>query len=144
MAAFKETDGMKTVDDERIVVKDFIRRIPFWGHRNIAYRDFEPLINLKQELDEYLENLFHGEIDDGNADVLDNIIFDRVRQAMEDLKYQSVEHEDMNCSFENRVDSDLSAFSQERDNLMEDLKFINREYERLMRLYEKFEYKEID
>lgn len=142
MAIFKEADGMKMVDDEKVVVKDFVRRTPFWGHRNISYHDYEPLMNLKQELDEYLEKLFHGEIDDGNADVLDNIIFDRVRQAMEDLKYQSVEHEDMNCSFENRVDSDLIAFKEERENLMKDLEFINREYDRLMKMYEKNEYKE--
>lgn len=142
MAIFKETDGTKMVDDERVVVKDFTRRTPYWGYRNIAYRDFEPLTNLKQELDEYLDKLFQGELDDGNADVLDNIIFDRVRMALEDLKYQSIMHEDMNCSYENRVESDLIAFKEERENLIKDLEHINREYARLIEMYERNEYKE--
>ena len=142
MATMKETDGMKMVDDEKEVVRDFTRRTPFWGHRTVSYRDFAPLMNLKEELDAYLEKLFQGEIDDGNADVLDNIIFDRVRQALEDLKYQSVEHEDMNCSFENRADSDVNAFREERDNLLKDLEYITGKYERLIRLFEACEYKE--
>ena len=142
MATMKETDGMKMVNDEKEVVSDFTRRTPFWGHRTISYRDFEPLKQLKEELDAYLDKLFQGEIDDGNADVLDNIIFDRIRQALEDLVYQSVEHEDMNCSFKNRADSDVNAFREERDNLIRDLEFITGKYDRLIKLFEASEYKE--
>ena len=142
MATMKETEGMKMVNDENEIVSDFTRRTPFWDYRSISYRDFAPLMNLKEELDEHLEKLFKNELDDGNANVLDCIIFDRVRQALEDLKYQSVRHEDMNCSFENRADSDVNAFREERDNLLKDLEYLREKYRHLIELFEACEYKE--
>ena len=142
MATMKETEGMKMVNDENEIVSDFTRRTPFWDYRSISYRDFAPLMNLKEELDKHLEELFKNELDDGNANVLDCIIFDRVRQALEDLKSQSVRHEDMNCSFENRADSDVNAFREERDNLLKDLEYLREKYRHLIELFEACEYKE--
>ena len=82
----------KAIDDAQVVTNDFVRPIPYWSYRPVAYKSYKPLDTLIPVLDSYLERLFNGEIDEGNADVLDNIIYDYANQAMSDISNQRVAH----------------------------------------------------
>ena len=95
MGFLKVTNTTKSVDDTPEVVNDFRRQIPFWSYRPVEYRSYAPFVNLGIILDDYLEKLFTGELDEGNGDVLDNIIFDSMRQAFHDLDVQKAQHEDL-------------------------------------------------
>lgn len=95
MSVFKEAKAVKEVDDTLTTVSDFNRQVPFWSYRNVGYKDYEPFERVRPELDAYLEKLFSGDIDDGNGDVLDSIILDYTRMAIEDLLRQQVDHCDL-------------------------------------------------
>ena len=82
----------KAIDDVQVVANDFVRPIPYWSHRPVGYKSYEPLTTLVPVLDSYLNKLFSGEIDEGNADVLDNIIYDYANQAMAYIANQRVAH----------------------------------------------------
>lgn len=94
MSFFKEVKQQKQLDDTTEIVDDFRRQVPFWSYRASNYRILESYQELTDQLDECLEKLFKGEIDDGNADVLDNIIVDSARLALMNLSTQRKEHED--------------------------------------------------
>lgn len=143
MSLFKGNTPTKVVDDTQEVVNDFTRRAPFWCYRPVPYREYEPLSHLQLELDSYLERLFQGELDDANGDVLDNLIFDTVRQACEDLTKQRIIHQDSITSFAIRAKSDHSAFARELSALKVDLDKNLEEQAFLGALYQQSEYKEV-
>ena len=119
---FNETEmPEREVGGDSVIVNDFERRIPFWSYRAVNYKDYEPFTNLKTELDGYLKQLFKGEIDDGNGDVLDNLIADRSRQAKKDLARQRTDHIDTIKSFDIRARSDKKAFEDELALVMEQM-----------------------
>ena len=96
MALFKGSKHQKQVDDNVELVNDFVRQTPFWNYRPVEYKINEYfLTGLVAELDSYLDRLFAGEIDDGNGDVLDNIICDYAARAVRDVSEQKVHHEDL-------------------------------------------------
>ena len=142
MSIFKTNAPEKQVDDTKEVVHDFTRRAPFWSYRTVAYREYAPLVNLKDELDCYLDALFRGDIDDGNGDVLDNLIFDAVRRAWEDLKKQRVDHLDTITSFGIRAQSDRTAFEEQLTQLEESLSKNIQEQEFIRDLLNRCEYQE--
>lgn len=117
MSSIKETRAGKAVDDTLEVVNDFICQIPFWGYQVAAYREYEPFSNLVLELDSYLEKLFAGEIDDGNGDVLDCLIADRVRANFKYLAQQKVEHRNMMKMFEVQRQGAKRAFEEHLDSV---------------------------
>ncbi len=103
-AAAQEEPGM---------VHDFKRRVPYWGYRMVDYREYAPLAALREQLDERLNILFGGELDDGNGDVLDALIADTLRQAEQDIKRQRIDHRNMIASLSMRARSDRAAFENE-------------------------------
>lgn len=113
----KKDQREKDLYDAENIVKDFTLRTPFNSYRPTEYREYETFFNFKNEIDEYLESLFEGEIDDGNGDVLDNMINDMARQAEKDLEKQHTEHGDTIKSFEIRHRADKLAFENERNLL---------------------------
>ena len=121
MNPFKGNAPMKAVDNETEIVHDFNRRTPFWSYRPVAYRDYPALAGLKTQLDAFLDALFHGEIDEANGNVLDNLVFDVVRQAQADLRHQQISHRDTIKSFDVRSVSDRLAFQDKLDLLNEAL-----------------------
>ena len=143
MSIYKENNPMKVVDDETEIVHDFLRRAPFWSYRSVPYRDYAPLIDLKAQIDAYLDALFCGEIDDGNGDVLDNLVFDTVRQAQSDLRLQQVNHQDTIKSFGIRAVSDQAAFEQELTLLQATLAGNMEEQAKLRKMLARNEYKEV-
>jgi hypothetical protein len=88
------------VDDSRSIVNDFRLRtseIGFESYRTVEYRLYH---KLREEemlpiLDDHLTKLFSGEVDDGNANMLDAIIFGAAREAQPDLGRQRYDHIDM-------------------------------------------------
>lgn len=119
-----------------VMVNDFQRRTPYWSYRPANYRIYEPFMEYKKEIDKYLEKLFSGEIDDGNGDVLDNMIAQMTRQAERVLDEQRTEHKDMLKSFDIRRLSDRETFENQlkllRDSL-EKNKSDQEEYRNRMR-----------
>ena len=92
MSKYKEVHASKTVDDTLEVVTDFTCQIPYWSYQVSAYREYAPFTELTSTLDEHLERLFTGEIDDGNGDVLDCLIADCARKNFRFLAQQRIEH----------------------------------------------------
>lgn len=143
MGVFKSNSPEKVVDDTRVVVHDFQRRAPFWSYRTVPYKEYEPLVNLQGKLDDYLDALFCGDIDSANGDVLDNIIFDTVRQAQDDLNRQRVEHGDTIKSFGIRAEGDRAAFKEQLAKLREDLARNQEEQAFIRDMLHRCEYREV-
>lgn len=121
MNLFKKTNPTRVVDDTETIVSDFKLRAPFWSYRTVPYREYVPFVEFISAIDGYLERLFQGEIDDGNGDVLDNMICDMARQAEKDLDKQHIEHGDTIKSFDIRNQGDKKAFMHERDLLQAEI-----------------------
>ena len=130
----------KSVDNKEVIVNDFQRRIPYWSYRATNYGVYEPFIKFKDEIDGYLAKLFSGEIDDGNGDVLDNMIFDMARQAEKSLAEQRTEHRDIIKSFDIRMKSDRDAFERELELLRTQLEDNMKKQERYSSLVENDEF----
>lgn len=92
MSKFKEVHTSKAIDDTLEVVNDFTCQIPYWSYQVSAYKEYTPFSDLTATLDEHLEKLFTGEIDDGNGDVLDCLIADYARESFRFLAQQRIEH----------------------------------------------------
>lgn len=128
--ATEVNNANKTISDEEIIVHDFNRRLPYWGYLPTKYRILEHFADLRTELDEYLEKLFSGSIDSGNADILDNIITDVSRKAVKELEKQKTSHCDMIKSFDIRAKSDRKAFGRQLELYKESLEINKHEQEK--------------
>lgn len=133
---------MKQVSDEEVIVTDFERKIPFWGYRAIKYVPYKPFMELKKELDGYLDGLFKGDIDDGNADCLDLLISDVARMAKKDLMKQRMEHRDLIVSLAIRAESDRLSFEKELAFLQKSLEECEAELENYKQMVAKDEFSE--
>lgn len=142
MSIFKMNRPNKVVDDAPVVVRDFNRRTPFWSYRTSDYKPYPPFARFKEDIDAYLEKLFAGDIDDGNADVLDTMISDVLRQAEHDLAHQRTEHHDVIVSFGIRAKSDKLAFERELQKRSEALEQNLQEQNEIRQRLRKNEFKE--
>lgn len=141
MSTFNQVENpQKAVSSEEAVVNDFERRIPYWSYRPTNYKVFEPFMEYKSEIDGYLEKLFNGEIDDGNGDVLDNMIMDMARQAEKSLAKQHTEHGDIIKSFDIRAKSDRIAFEDELKLLRDRLDICMKKQAKYKELLEEDEF----
>lgn len=96
----KKQSLFNSVDDSRSVVHDFRLRstsIGFESYRTVEYRLYHKLEEeeMLPRLDEHLNKLFAGNVDDGNADMLDAILFGAAREALPYLGRQHHDHVDM-------------------------------------------------
>ncbi len=96
----KQQALFSAVDDSRSIVNDFRLRssvIGFESYRTVEYRLYHKLeeSEMLPLIDEHLSKLFAGEVDDGNGDMLDSIIFGAAREALPDLGHQHYDHIDM-------------------------------------------------
>ena len=95
MSIFKHLRRKKTAERKSTSTVSLFRGWPDSELSPVPYMPYTPLFNdLRSTLDSYLDELFKGEIDDANGDVLDSIITDHVRQAMNDLADQRAAHID--------------------------------------------------
>lgn len=144
MGFFKSNAPEKVVDGTQEVVTDFTRRTPYWSYRTVPYQVRGGLESFRKELDDYLERLFSGELDDGNGDVLDCLISGRVRQAREDLKNQRISHRDAIVSFGIRAVSDRAAFEKQLAAVRQTLEQNRQELEALQARYRSGRYREVE
>ena len=121
--------------NEEEMLRDFKRRIPFWGYRPVRYSIMEDFKDYKTDIDDYLERIFSGEVDDGNANILDDLILDMARQAERNLSQQRTDHEDSIKSIDIRAKSDKRAFELELERIkksLEDNKINQLKYVQLL------------
>lgn len=95
----KDQALFNAVDDSRTVVHDFRLRATqagFESYRTVEYRLYHKLEEdeMMPRLEEHLSKLFAGEVDDGNGDMLDAILFGVAREALPDLGRQHYDHSD--------------------------------------------------
>ena len=83
---------------------------------------------MKPKVDKHLEALFAGDVDDGNGDMLDNIIFGPYRESVPYLNIQRLNHKDMNRRLVARRVSDRMDFERIRDERKEELERLEQEY----------------
>lgn len=141
MSVFNQVENPeRAVDNEEVIVNDFVRRIPYWSYRTTNYRLYEPFTAYQKEIDEHLEKLFAGEIDDANDDILDVAIMNMTKQAEKFLKQQRIEHHDVIKSFDIRAKSDKKAFEHQLELLKEELEKNKLEQERYGRLLQENEF----
>lgn len=126
----------KGADREQTIVRDFERRIPYWSYRPVDYQGYETFMEYQSEIDSYLEKLFAGEVDSGNADALDTLIISTAKQAEKDLERQRTEHLDTIKSFDIRAKSDRKAFESELSLLRTELEMNRKEQEKYEQLLE--------
>ncbi len=144
MRLFKSDPAVKAdaAEGSEEAVHDFTLRTPYWSYRPVPYRSYAPLDGLQAELDRRLDALFSGDIDEGNANVLDGLVFDVVRQARADLDRQLASHRDMIASLGLRPAGDSAQFTQQLGYLKEDLKQNLEEQAVVIKLLRRDEYKE--
>ncbi|HBA64554.1 MAG TPA: hypothetical protein DCZ20_11915 [Lachnospiraceae bacterium] len=129
----KEQAQFNTMDDSRVTVYDFMRRMQllFESYRSADYRSYPGLYEeeMKPRLDRHLEALFAGDVDDANGDMLDNIIFGPYRESDPYLNVQRLNHKDMNRRLVARRVSDRADFARIREERQEELERLKHEYE---------------
>lgn len=133
------------VDDSRTVVHDFRLRATqagFESYRTVEYRLYHKLEEdeIMPRLEEHLSKLFAGEVDDGNGDMLDAILFGTAREALPDLGRQHYDHSDTlrRLIIRRKADrEDIRRIKEEREAECEAMridyektcKMLDREYE---------------
>ena len=121
-------------------VQSFKRKLLYWSYRPVKYQIYPPFASLRETIDQSLARLFEGELDEGNEDVLDNMICDIARQAYSDLERQKAEHEDMIRTLCAKAEQDKAMFEREFSHLQEDLDRNRKEQETLRELRRQDEY----
>ncbi|MCD7756457.1 MAG: hypothetical protein LUJ09_09095 [Firmicutes bacterium] len=128
----KTNTQFKSLDSTRSVVYDFYFRAPYITYRSSEYRLYPKLDEsiFIPELNMYLEKLLSGQVDDGNGDLLDNIIFSKAREAMPDLARQHVDHADMLRRLIAHRKADCHDFSQITEERKKELEELEAAYAR--------------
>lgn len=109
--------------------------------RPVLYEGCLSFNDIKTELDGNLESLFNGEIDDGNGNVLDNIIRDRTLQIITDYDKQRLQHIDIITAI---CDKEManSRRCQERRNRLDEILKVKLAYkEKLDKMLEEYEFR---
>ncbi len=136
------------VDDSRTVVHDFRLRSSsptgFESYRTVEYRLYHKLEEdeMMPRLEEHLNKLFAGSVDDANGDMIDAIIFGAAREALPDLGRQHYDHSDMLRRLIIRRKADREDLGRIRDGRVEECEAMKADYERTCKLLAK-EYEEV-
>ena len=122
MSLFRKKTTTKVMDQTEQTVNDFILRAPYWSYRPVPYRQFEPFFSYRDEIDALLDDLIRAQaVDDGNGDVMSNLINDMAERAFMDLSAQETDHKDIIKSLSLRCDSDQMQFREMLESLQEKL-----------------------
>lgn len=133
----KKKQGIfNSVDDSRTVVHDFRLRLTdpsYESYRTVDYRLYHKLEEdeMIPLLDDHLAKLFAGEVDSGNAGILENTIFAAAVEAVSDLRRQKVDHDDTIRRLINRRTADRQDIESLRDKCVNERDDINSEYEKI-------------
>ena len=137
----KESSLYSSLDDSRSIAYDFLLRSPYDSYRCMEYRLYHKLEEdeMLPLLDEHLEKLFAGEVDAGNSDMLDALIFSACREAAPDLMRQRYDHGDMLRRLIARRKSDHADIRRIREDREKERDSLQAEYEKLVLLRSKLE-----
>ena len=136
------------VDDSRTVVHDFQLRSSsptgFESYRTVEYRLYHKLAEdvMIPRLEEHLNKLFAGSVDDANGDMLDAILFGAAREALPDLGRQHYDHLDMLRRLIIRRKADREDLRRIRDDRVEEYESMKADYERTCKMLDR-EYEEV-
>jgi hypothetical protein len=108
----------KAVPDTPVEINSRIRN---GSLRQLNYEDFAPLFGYAETIDNFLENLFKGEIDPGNGNVCDNMIDNIAEQAAADIELQRISHYDSINTISNQRIADRHAYERQLDKKKEEL-----------------------
>lgn len=135
----KEQTLFNAVDDSRSVVHDFRLRHPYESYRTVEYRLYHKLeeSEMLPRLEDHLTKLLAGEVDDANGDMLDNIIFGTVREALPDLGRQHYDHIDMLRRLILRHKSDREDIRMIKEARELEYETLKSDYERTCRMLAK-------
>lgn len=111
----------KQIREKDDIVTDFKLRAPFWNCKPSNYDISPEYLNLIDQLDQNLEKLFKGEVDMGNAGVLDDIIYCMKAEELKKLDFQRIEHKKIILSLDTRRKSDKKDCEIELGYLRTDL-----------------------
>lgn len=130
------------VDDSRVIVYDFRRRLKklFESYRPAEYK-INPALDenvMLPKIEEHLKRLFRGDLDDGNENVLDRLIFGPIREGKPDLERQHLDHQDMISRFAARFNSDYPDIQNIMDEHKRKLQKIEADYAVTCRLLDKY------
>ena len=116
--------------DAKATVYDFARRFPFESYRPTDYSMYHKLEDstLKRQLDRHLKVLLAGDVDWGNANMLDGYLCSLAAEAAVDLMLQQREHQDMIHRLQARRWSDREDFVELLNKLRKDLHQLEEEY----------------
>lgn len=86
-----------SVADDTVEVYDFRLRSTVMGFESYRTLEYSLYYKLEEEymiprIDEHLEKLFAGDVDEANGNTLDEYIFGSIREATPDLKRQKYNH----------------------------------------------------
>ena len=125
MKLFNYKRSTQKMEDPEKIVCDFKGQTPYWSCRPVEYKIKPDFIELKAELNSYLEKIFKGEIDEGNSNFLDNIIADYMKQALHDLEHQKVLHHDALKNYSCNTLAMKQAFETHQKYLETELEKLN-------------------
>ena len=139
----KQQSLYNSVDDSRSTVYDFTLRstpVGFESYRTTEYTLYHKLdeAEMLPKIDDHLEKLFAGSVDDANGDMLDEIIFGAAREALPYLSKQHIDHNDTIRRFIVRrtADRDIRRI---RDERVKERDTMQMEYDKICKALEKAE-----
>ena len=139
----KQQSLYNSVDDSRSTVYDFTLRstpVGFESSRTTEYTLYHKLdeAEMLPKIDDHLEKLFAGSVDDANGDMLDEIIFGAAREALPYLSKQHIDHNDTIRRFIVRrtADRDIRRI---RDERVKERDTMQMEYDKICKALEKAE-----
>ena len=131
------------VDNSRSEVNDFALRstIFYESYRPVEYRLYYKLMDefMRPRLDDHLNKLFAGNVDEANGDMLIGVLFGDAREAFPDLGLQHCNHEDTIRRLITRRDADYKDIQRIRDERAAELEEISEEFEKAREALRKYE-----
>lgn len=115
---------------------DFRLRSSVTGYEGYRPADYRLYYKLEESwmlprLDEHLEKLLSGEVDDGNGDMLDTLIFSAAREALPDLERQRLDHGDTMRRLAARREADRKDLRQIREQCGQELAALEADYKEI-------------
>ena len=91
------------------------------------------------KIDDHLDKLFAGSVDDANGDMLDEIIFGAAREALPYLSKQHIDHNDTIRRFIVRRTADCDDIRRIRDACIVERDSMQTDYDKICKALEKAE-----
>lgn len=140
----KQQSLYNSVDDSKSTVYDFTLRSTPVGFESYRTTEYTLYRNLDEEemlpkIDDHLEKLFAGSVDDANGDMLDEIIFGAAREALPYLSKQHIDHNDTIRRFIVRRTADRDDIRRIRDERVKERDTMQTEYDKICKALEKAE-----